>query len=99
MSFKEGKRECCRPKLLVTQTAERTVKAAAKLKRPFLFAEIKDLNLIAKEFKYHDKCYKDFTRNINANNTDQNAKTSTTYSTGNFEIVKNMLVKGLLQKG
>ena len=41
--------------------AENTIKAAAKLKNTSLYAEIKDLNLIAKEFKYHEKCYTEFT--------------------------------------
>ena len=41
--------------------AENTIKAAAKEKNTSLYAEIKELNLTAKEFKYHTKCYKEFT--------------------------------------
>ena len=41
--------------------AENTIKAALKPKNSSLLAEIKDLNLTAKEFKYHEKYYKEFT--------------------------------------
>ena len=38
-----------------------TIKAAAKIKDPDLYNEIVDLDLFAKEFKYHTKCYNRFT--------------------------------------
>ena len=50
-----------KPKQLLTFVAQETIKAAAKVHDPAMYAEIHDLNLIAKEFKYHDKCYREFT--------------------------------------
>ena len=41
--------------------AVNTIKAAAKSKDPDLYNEIVDLDLFAKEFKYHTKCYNSFT--------------------------------------
>ena len=38
-----------------------TIKAAAKIKDPDPYNEIVDLDLFAKEFKYHTKCYNSFT--------------------------------------
>ena len=50
-----------KPKLITTHIAENTIKAALKLKNTSLLAEIKDVNLRAKEFKYHEKYYKKVT--------------------------------------
>ena len=50
------------PKTIATNEASDTIKEAAKTKDFELYAEIKDLNLIAKEFKYHEHCRKNFTR-------------------------------------
>ena len=41
--------------------AENTINAGRKQKNTSLFAEIKGLNLTAKEFKYRGKYYKEFT--------------------------------------
>ena len=87
--LKKIKGKPSRPKLLVTQSAQRTVKVAAKITRPSLYAEIKDINLIAKEFKYHDKCYKEFTRNVKTVSQQETCESNTTaYSTGNCDAVK-----------
>ena len=48
-------------KLITTHKAENTIKASPKQKHTSLFAEIKDFNLTAKEFKYHEKYCKEFT--------------------------------------
>ena len=77
-----------KPKLITTHIAENTIKAALQQKDTSLLAEIKDLNLTAKEFKYHEKYYKEFTygfsetvrepgqstasKNINENNCESN---------------------------
>eukprot|EP00794_Sanderia_malayensis_P001775 gene1775-1977_t len=50
------------PITITTKMAEERIKRAAESKDEQLFYEIKDMDLIAKEFKYHDFCYKDFTR-------------------------------------
>ena len=50
------------PVTISTMIATETVKAAAMKKNYDLYCEIKDLDLISKEFKYHRSCYKEFTR-------------------------------------
>ena len=49
-----------KPKLVATHMVENTIKAALKQKDTSLLAEIKDLNLTAKEFKYLEKYYKEY---------------------------------------
>ena len=51
------------PITISIQQAVNTIKDAAKAKEDQkLFLEIKDLDLIAKGFKYHDACYREYTR-------------------------------------
>ena len=50
------------PYKCLTKSAEKTIKDAAKQNNEDLYNEIKDLDLIAKEFGYHNKCYKKFTK-------------------------------------
>ena len=52
------------PITISTYSAVNTIMFAAKFKDESLFIEIKDLCLIAKEFKYHELCYRDFTRDL-----------------------------------
>ena len=70
------------PITVCTEQAVNTIKQVAEANEDqTLFFEIKDLNLIAKEFKYHECCYKDFTRK-------EKHLTSSLYGKGNFEKVK-----------
>lgn len=51
------------PITVTTEQATNTLKQAAEAnKDQSLFYKIKDVDLIAKEFKYHDSCYKEFTQ-------------------------------------
>ena len=51
------------PITVTTELAANTLKQAAEAnKDQSLFYEIKDIDLIGKEFKYHDSCYKEFKR-------------------------------------
>ena len=50
------------PIRMTTFETQATVKAAAKVKDEDMFIEIKDLDLIAKEFKMYDLCRKRFTK-------------------------------------
>lgn len=51
------------PILITTLKAAETIKQAAEANDDqSIYFEIKDVDLIAKEFKYHDFCYKEFTR-------------------------------------
>ena len=65
-----------------TEQAVNTIKQAAEANEDqTLFFEIKDLDLFAKEFKYRECCYKDFTRK-------EKHLTPSLYGKGNFEKVK-----------
>ena len=51
------------PKTVRTDKAVQTIKDAAESKEDqSLYFEIKDADLIAREFKYHEHCYKGYTR-------------------------------------
>ena len=51
------------PITITTEQTANTLKQAAEAHEDqSLFYEIKDVDLIAKEFKYHESCYKEFTR-------------------------------------
>lgn len=52
-----------KPKLILTTEASSNILKAANMKDDeALLLEIKDVDLIAKEFKRHEKCYRDYTR-------------------------------------
>lgn len=68
------------PITISTLNATETVKAAAMSKNQDMYYEIKDLDLISKEFKYHSSCYQDFTRGYSAK-CRQETSTSSTKST------------------
>ena len=75
------------PITVCTEEAVNTIKQAAEANEDqTLFFEIKDLDLIAKEFKYHECCYKDFTRK-------EKHLTPSLYGKGNFEKVKACIEK------
>ena len=51
------------PKTLCTDKAVQTIKDAAESKEDqSLYFKIKDADLIAREFKYHEHCCKEYTR-------------------------------------
>ena len=75
------------PITISTQQAVNTIKDAAEAKEDQkLFFEIKELDPIAKEFKCHDACYRDYTRKRdkveNGNESHNDSQ-----ETGNFEAV------------
>ena len=47
---------------IATANATKTANESAKIKDSSLYAEIVDLDLIAKEFKYYQACYESFSR-------------------------------------
>ena len=67
-----------------------TVKVAAQSKSPSLFAEIHDLDLIVKEFKYHQSCYSSFTFGFTDSTTKSVEKSKTMHET-NFDAVKKFI--------
>ena len=63
VSGKEAKETSCTNNDHAEKKAELTLKEAAEANiDQNIYYEIKDVDLIAKEFKYHEFCYKEFTR-------------------------------------
>ena len=54
---------------IVTKTAEKTLREAANLKNDTeMVIEVRDTDLIAKEFQKHEKCYHEYTRDCTKRN-------------------------------
>ena len=71
------------PKQICTKDAEKNLKEAAELRKDNkLLLTIKGVDLLAKEFKNHEKCYRDYTRIIY-----QNENKCTVYEKGDFKAV------------
>ena len=73
-----------------------TVKVAAQSKSQSLFAEVHDLNLIVKEFKYHQSCYSSFTFGF-PDSTTKSVETSKTMHETNFDAVKKFISFTVIQ--
>lgn len=54
------------PYKITTFDAASAIKDAAKTKDPVHYAEIVDVDLIAKEYKVHKPCYKKFVKGVSA---------------------------------
>ena len=81
------------PTLIVTFDAERKIKENAKIKNETLYNKIKDLDLIATEFKYHRvPCYRDFTRSTN-NSKDKVQQ----YQKGDFATVEKFITNNVIK--
>ena len=102
------------PYKILTFDAEKALKAAAKVKKNELFNEIKDIDLISKEFKVHKHCYRQFTHgftsgitkdddfNVTVDEVGMNAadelKTSC-YEKGNFDGVVKIIEEEVIDGG
>ena len=82
--------------------AKNTIKAAAKAKNEMFYKEIKDLDLIAKEFKVHKHCYQQYTsghafssRSNLADHKEMSSEESS-YDTGKFNEVKEFVTDDIL---
>ena len=76
-----------------TKTAELTIKSAANEKDQDLYTRIKDEDLLAKEFKYHEHCYKNFTRQPTATSHKQ------IYEKRNFTPVQTFINEEVIKNG
>ena len=81
----QHKRRKYEPYKISTHNAEQTIKAAAKDKDPELFNEIQQLDLIAKEFKFHKSGYAISPR-LAVESTEQ-TDVQSSYDHGKFEEV------------
>ena len=97
------------PYTITTFNSATAIKSAAKSKNEPLYREIENLDLIAKEFKVHQPCYKKFTLDHYCNEKEKaktstnnsmplENETSTSYSKSNYEEVKefvnDVIIKG-----
>ena len=73
---------------------EESIKKAAKLKDQELYNEIKDLDLIAKEFRYHKNCYRNFTRKKSLSEKQE----SEIKPQGNFDAVVNCIEDKIIKQ-
>lgn len=89
------KRKMYEPRKIVTYNAENSIKAAAEVKNANLYAEIKDLDLISKEFKVHKHCYREFTRDTGIDA----GENPLTYDKGNFEAVESCVAEDIVRLG
>ena len=58
------------PYNITSHAATVAIKNAAESKDPMHFCEIKDIDLIAKEYKVHQPCYQTFTKGFSQSNTE-----------------------------
>ena len=73
------------PKNIVTFEAEKTLKKAAQLKHDEeMVLAVNSVDMIAKEFKKHDNCYRDYTRVIYSEFKEQQ---QSVYDSVNYEAV------------
>ena len=86
------------PYNILTYDAETSIKKAAQAKDEGLYAEIKDLDLISKEFKVHKHCYREFTRDCNKDESSENGQTAS-YDKGNFEAVASCVANEIIKFG
>jgi hypothetical protein len=81
------------PVTIATRTAESSIKSVARDKHPSLYGRIKDEDLIAKEFRYHSHCYRNFTRGEIAYDK------KGTYETGDFDAVSEFITTEVIERG
>ena len=80
------------PKPIRTTDADKNLKEAAKLRKDeTLLLEIHEVDLIVKEFKNHEKCYRDYTRILYPNENQ-----STVNEKGDFKAVCDVIEKEVI---
>ena len=87
------------PYKITTFDAASAIKDAAKTKDPVHYAEIVDVDLIAKEYKVHKPCYKKFVKGVSTTisrseepaNRNEQENDSQPYESSNFDEVKEFI--------
>ena len=74
------------------QASNTTIESAKTMNDKSTYYEIKDIDLIAKEFKYHEHCYREFTR------VPKSTKTATTQNQGDYNNVREIVEMCVLQQ-
>ena len=85
------------PKTVCTDKDVQTIKDAAESKEDqSLYFEIKDADLIAREFKYHENCYKEYTRKEKS--SFKQAGNERSRSLGDFDQVKKCIEEKIISQ-
>ena len=87
------------PDKIATFLAERTVKESAKQKDPDFNSKIAYVDVIAKEFRYHRTCYRNFTQDYLSNSATSfksQEEDSHEASKGDFEKAKRFISENIL---
>ena len=76
------------------------------MKNTKLYDEVRDLNLIAREFKVHKHCYLDFTHgftsgaaSVKKDSTPQNSPYPPIYEKGDFDEVNKFINNHIIEEG
>ena len=84
------------PITITTTNALAKIKEAAEAKNESLYYEIKDIDLIAKEFQYHVSCYKDFVREDKSSQSQDSTELGNVK--GDFQAVVDCIEKRVLSQ-
>lgn len=84
------------PITITTTNAAAKIKEAAEAKNESLYYEIKDIDLIAKEFKYHVFCYKDFVREDKSSQSQDHTESGNLK--GDFQAMVDCIEKRVLSQ-
>ena len=87
---------------IITFDGANLIKAVAKVKNESLYVEIKDLDLIAKEFKVHKHCYQQFAHRYKKgvrNEEQPSTWNDPRCDSGNFEAVEIFVCNHVLKPG
>ena len=81
-------------------------KAAATVKNTKLYGEVRDLNIVAREFKVRKHCYHEFTHgftsgvaSIKKDSTPQNSPHPLIYEKDDFDKVKKFINNHIIEEG
>ena len=82
---------------IVTKTAEKTLREAANLRNDTeMLIEVRDTDLIAKEFQKHEKCYREYTR-IVRKETLEEENLDEKVARGNYDVVLSIVKNNILE--
>ena len=79
--------------MVTFESAEQIKKAAEKRNDEQMLMEIRDQDLIAKEFRKHEKCYRDYTRILYKNEPSEEP----VYDRGNYESVRRIIEEDVIK--
>ena len=87
------------PIMIITKSAEETLKEAAVLKNDLaMLASVTDTDLIAKESSKHEKCYREYTRITREKSANTSTISEKSDIQGDFDAVCEVIEKRVLEE-